>query len=754
MIDTKFKVSHTRSSVVGKAGLFVIVRELQFHNRLTSPWFKSDVHVFKPKNIYLQFMSSQSNLDYFYINVEHVYELELISGENIFVRPGVVGLFMNAVLLVSTRQKTVVNELYFGYDSFIEVQCNKWSTSAMKINIMSHSKSPKLHYSKKFYLRKQIIVQIESKASKLLNHYFSLSLKHAVMTTKFSVVQKSKTRISGRVLLGMMEKLMENFNAKNSVIFSSVKLQLLIEQLHYVFYSKFQSYSYHDIVLGVSEKLLMKRLQKIKEHEGDNSCFCLVESKNFQFFAKFQHYLFEDNVFKLINKTWSKTQSRAILSKINSFELINFMKFLEEAPKFLHPTRLLSKRRGHIHNIKKMKIIVFLTEMSNFDQDGRSIFHFNKYFPKSYPVRMSGYCGSTDFFYREIIPYHSRSNVKINNPQSLVQDRNEQIAETVCEILNCQLISFTSWDMNEYILDIEKSAITDYASTNPKTILPKSNSKYKESLIAESPATWTDIGGLDNVKQLIRNMIELPLIHGVLFKNLSKGLILYGPPGTGKTLLARVISNECEAIFFMIKGPEVIDMYVGESERHLRQIFLEAKNVAPSIIFFDELDALASRRIENIGSTSRVVSQLLLEIDDTVAHQNVFIIGATNRPDRIDSALLRPGRFDRLVFVGIDPSPDSKLHILKSLTKCMKLASGIDFAKLAKFYASTYSGADLYSVCTDSWLRASKRVISGNKIGEEVIVELDDFIESFINSAPSLSKEIIEYYEDLNLSFS
>ena len=143
-----------------------------------------------------------------------------------------------------------------------------------------------------------------------------------------------------------------------------------------------------------------------------------------------------------------------------------------------------------------------------------------------------------------------------------------------------------------------------------------------------SLVTWSDIGGLDAAKQLIRTTVKLPTMYDKLFENQNKGLILYGPPGTGKTLLARAISNECELKFFMIKGPEVIDMYVGESERHLRQIFHEAKISAPSIIFFDEIDALATKRVENenLNSTSRVVSQLILEIDDVLNFQNIFIL--------------------------------------------------------------------------------------------------------------------------------
>jgi len=234
-------------------------------------------------------------------------------------------------------------------------------------------------------------------------------------------------------------------------------------------------------------------------------------------------------------------------------------------------------------------------------------------------------------------------------------------------------------------------------------------------------------------------------------------LILYGPPGTGKTLLARAISNECELKFFMIKGPEVIDMYVGESERHLRQIFHEAKISAPSIIFFDEIDALATKRVENenLNSTSRVVSQLILEIDDVLNFQNIFIMGATNRPDRIDTALLRPGRFDKLIYVGIDPSVEGKIQIMESLTRRMKLAPGINFSSFAETHASRYSGADLYSVCADSWLRASKRRIRRKQWSSEteVVVEMEDFVSSFADLKPSLSQELIEYYEDLNSSF-
>ena len=243
----------------------------------------------------------------------------------------------------------------------------------------------------------------------------------------------------------------------------------------------------------------------------------------------------------------------------------------------------------------------------------------------------------------------------------------------------------------------------------------------------------------------LREAVEWPLKYPDAFRRMGieppKGILLFGPPGTGKTLLARAVATESEANFISVKGPELLSKWVGESEKGIREVFRRAKMAAPSIIFFDELDALVPRRGSGFGDahvTERVISQLLTELDGLEKLENVVVIGATNRPDLIDPALLRPGRFDRLVYV---PPPDEKarLEILKIHTRKMPLAKDVDLEQLAK-ETEHYSGSDLAALCREAAMLALRENLQAKE------VTMRHFRETMKKVKPSLAPEAEEAY--------
>ena len=287
---------------------------------------------------------------------------------------------------------------------------------------------------------------------------------------------------------------------------------------------------------------------------------------------------------------------------------------------------------------------------------------------------------------------------------------------------------------------------------------------------------WEDIGGLEDVKKVITDALLLPLQRPELFKRRGagnaddidvdatigsgrSGVLLHGPPGTGKTLIAKAVATEFQYSFISVKGPELLNMYVGESERAVRSLFARARAHAPCVVFFDELDALAPRRGANGdagGVMDRVVSQLLAELDgidssgesssnidrhryfdddalglladgvdedeDDVHGKLLFVIGATNRPDLIDQALLRPGRFDKVLYVGPKASGDAaiaaeeRLKVLRALTRKFTLGPECDLSTLAAGLPASYTGADMYALCSNAWMNAAKRrIASGSR---------------------------------------
>ncbi len=268
----------------------------------------------------------------------------------------------------------------------------------------------------------------------------------------------------------------------------------------------------------------------------------------------------------------------------------------------------------------------------------------------------------------------------------------------------------------------------------------------------ESPnIPWDEVGGLEEVKQNLKEAVEWPLKNPERFTRLGinapKGILLHGPPGCGKTLLARAVATESEANFISVRGPEIFSKWVGESEKAIREIFRKARMAAPSIIFFDEFDALVPQRGSAADSrvTERVISQLLTEIDGLISLQNVVVLSATNRPDIIDPAVLRPGRFDRRVYV---PPPDmeARLRILEIKTKEMPLEENVSLEALAR-RMDGYSGADIDSVVREAGLYALRRDTEVSSVG------FSDFETAMSDIGPSITPQMEKWYRDTQARF-
>ena len=268
----------------------------------------------------------------------------------------------------------------------------------------------------------------------------------------------------------------------------------------------------------------------------------------------------------------------------------------------------------------------------------------------------------------------------------------------------------------------------------------------REVYIEVSTVRWDDIGGLDDVKQHLKEAVEWPIKTPEIFSRLGikppKGILLYGPPGCGKTLLARAVATESEANFISIKGPEVFSKWVGESEKAIREVFRKARMAAPAVIFFDEIDSLTPRRgagFSDSGVSERVISQLLTEMDGIVTLQDIVVVAATNRPDMVDPAVLRPGRFDRLIYV---PEPDekSRLQIFKLYTKGMPLSKDVDLNQLT-VATKYYSGADIESLCREAAMHTLRRDVNAAE------VTMKDFQDAIKEVGPSVSPDMEKWYK-------
>ena len=297
--------------------------------------------------------------------------------------------------------------------------------------------------------------------------------------------------------------------------------------------------------------------------------------------------------------------------------------------------------------------------------------------------------------------------------------------------------------------------LADAVIVNEDTIVKISEKVYAATARAVPRITYEDIGGLREAIQKVREMVELPLRHPELFERLGveapKGVLLHGPPGTGKTLLAKAVANETNAHFISISGPEIMSKYYGESEQRLREIFKEAEENSPSIIFIDELDSIAPKREEVTGEVEkRVVAQLLALMDGLQARGKVIVIGATNRVNALDPALRRPGRFDREIEIGI-PDKAGRLEILQIHTRGMPLGKDVDLKKLADV-THGFVGADLEALAKEAAMRSLRRVLPDIDLEAEsipaevlnkIVVQMSDFEDALKEVEPSAMREVM-----------
>ena len=280
---------------------------------------------------------------------------------------------------------------------------------------------------------------------------------------------------------------------------------------------------------------------------------------------------------------------------------------------------------------------------------------------------------------------------------------------------------------------------------------------------------WKDVGGLATAKKEILDTVQLPLEHPELFAaglGQRSGIILYGPPGTGKTLLAKAVATECKLSFISVKGPELINSYIGESEKNIREVFRRARDSKPCVIFFDELDALAPNRGvagDSGGVMDRIVSQLLAEMDGMDGNGDVFVLGATNRLDLLDQSLLRPGRFDRQVYLGLPEDPASRYSILAALTRKFNLGEDVDLLAMVEQVDVGFTGADFYALASDALMNAirekagvlekahGKEKVADvlqdmSKADRAVVVSAKHFEEALSKLKPSLTAEQVKKY--------
>ncbi len=271
-------------------------------------------------------------------------------------------------------------------------------------------------------------------------------------------------------------------------------------------------------------------------------------------------------------------------------------------------------------------------------------------------------------------------------------------------------------------------------------------SAIREVLIETPNVSWSDIGGLDEVKQELREAVELPLKTPEAFITIGidppKGILLFGPPGCGKTLLAKAVAKESESNFLSIKGPEILSKWVGESEKAIREVFRKARTAAPAIIFFDEIDAITPRRGFDIGDshvTSRVISQILTEVDGLESLKDVVVIAATNRPDLVDPALIRHGRIDRVILVK-PPDANARREIFKIYLKPMPIDESVDIEELVKL-TEHFAGSDIQGCCQEAGLLALREDINAKK------VSIRHFKEAIKKIRPSCPPEMLNQYE-------
>jgi len=377
----------------------------------------------------------------------------------------------------------------------------------------------------------------------------------------------------------------------------------------------------------------------------------------------------------------------------------------------------------------------------------------------------------------EVLRIHTK-NMKLNDDVDLEQVASETHGHVgadlaaLCSEAALQQIreKMDLIDLDDDQIDAEVLNSLAVTMENFRFALGKSTpSALRETVVEVPNVTWGDIGGLANVKRELQELVQYPVEHPDKFLKFgmtpSKGVLFYGPPGCGKTLLAKAIANECQANFISIKGPELLTMWFGESEANVRDVFDKARSAAPCILFFDELDSIAKSRGGSSGdaggAADRVINQVLTEMDGMGAKKNVFIIGATNRPDIIDPAILRPGRLDQLIYIPL-PDEASRTQILKAALRKSPVSKRVDLDYLSKV-SHGFSGADLTEICQracklairqciDAEIRRERERAAGDNMDmdeEDPVPEItkDHFEEAMKYARRSVSDNDIRKYE-------
>ncbi|MFB6078631.1 MAG: AAA family ATPase, partial [Halarchaeum sp.] len=289
-------------------------------------------------------------------------------------------------------------------------------------------------------------------------------------------------------------------------------------------------------------------------------------------------------------------------------------------------------------------------------------------------------------------------------------------------------------------------------------------SALREVFVEVPDVTWDDVGGLEGTKERLRETIQWPLDYPEVFESMdldsAKGVLMYGPPGTGKTLLAKAVANEANSNFISIKGPELLNKYVGESEKGVREVFEKARANAPTVVFFDEIDSIAGQRGRNqsdSGVGERVVSQLLTELDGIEDLEDVVVVATTNRPDLIDSALLRPGRLDRHVHVPV-PDEEARRAILEVHTREKPLADDVDLDAVAR-RTDGFVGADVEALVREATMAATREFVNtvspeeaADSVGN-VRVTMDHFETALREVGASVDEDVREQYEEIEQRF-
>jgi len=305
--------------------------------------------------------------------------------------------------------------------------------------------------------------------------------------------------------------------------------------------------------------------------------------------------------------------------------------------------------------------------------------------------------------------------------------------------------------LSEEFLNSLRITMDDFLQAIPK-VQP---SAKREGFSTIPNVTWEDIGALENIREELKKIILNPVEYREKYEKIgigvtSSGLLLYGPPGCGKTIVAKAIANECQVNFLSVKGPELLNKYVGESERGVRRVFSMAKSSAPCIIFFDELDSLCPTRIGGENQvTERVVNQMLTEMDGLDQRKEIFIIAATNRPDMIDSAILRPGRLDQLLYVPL-PTPESRVKILKTCSRKIPLDKDVNLEEIAlSNNCNGFSGADLNLLVREAGQCCVEEAIRENIDDDKMVVKKKHFEEALkrVNRSVSLKQE--QHYDNI-----